>query len=184
MLNTIGEWIDPDQKAFWNFEFSLWNSAGLFLSALLLFLRSNPIREAFWFLDGVDLIIHEAGHPLFGAFGISFVGFLGGTLMQLIMPIAFYVYFLRHTQPKSADICLFWIGQNFLNVGRYMADARAQEMPLLGGEHDWAYMLDEVGLLRFDTVLGHLMDFLGCTLIAFSIYGLYVHFRERRRTNP
>ena len=47
-----------------------------------------------------------------------------------------------------------WLMQNFLNIARYMADARAQVLPLVGGgEHDWAHILSRWGSLQADTLL-------------------------------
>src|SRR2546422_2587738 len=52
-------------------------------------------------LDSLDLAIHEFGHPLFGLFG-EFIGVLGGTLMQLLMPAIFVGYFWRQGDRPSA----------------------------------------------------------------------------------
>ncbi|HYW09618.1 MAG TPA: hypothetical protein VE913_21830, partial [Longimicrobium sp.] len=48
----------------------------------VLYLRD---ADAFGLLDSVDLPIHETGHLVFAPFG-EFMGFLGGTLLQLILP--------------------------------------------------------------------------------------------------
>ena len=99
-------------------------------------------------LDGVDLAIHETGHLVFGAFG-EFVQFAGGTIMQLLMPLAFVGYFLRRRDPHAATVALWWVAQNLWNISVYVADARAQELPLVGGgEHDWAYMLGRLGWMH------------------------------------
>src|SRR2546427_868842 len=82
-------------------------------------------------LDGVDLAIHEAGHPLFGVFG-EFIGFLGGTLMQLLMPSLFVWYFTRRGDRHAATVALWWVAQNLWNVSVYVKDARAEELPLVG----------------------------------------------------
>jgi hypothetical protein len=50
--------------------------------------------EYYSLVDSLDLPIHEAGHPLFGFFG-EFIGFAGGTLMQLLVPAVFLGYFWR-----------------------------------------------------------------------------------------
>lgn len=182
MLERLLELIDPGGKAFWRLRPDPLIASALLLAAFVLFALREHIRSALWFLAGVDLMIHEAGHPVFGVFGIELIGFLGGTIMQLMMPVAFFFYFLSHSQAKSADAVLFWIGQNLLDVGRYMADARSQDLPLLGGgEHDWAYLLGATGLLKHDRTLGGLVDFAGCALITLSIYGLIVHYRENAR---
>ena len=44
-------------------------------------------------LDGVDFLIHEAGHPIFGIFG-EFIGVAGGSLLQVLVPLAFFGYFV------------------------------------------------------------------------------------------
>lgn len=44
-----------------------------------------------------------------------------------------------------------WFFENWLNIGRYLADARAMELPLVGGgDHDWNTILSRWGLLRHD----------------------------------
>ena len=52
-----------------------------------------------------------------------------------------------------------------------MADARSQELPLVGGgEHDWAYLLGSLGLLRKDHELAGAVHFLGVALYMLSIW--------------
>ena len=115
-------------------------------------------------LDGVDLAIHEAGHPLFGVFG-EFIGFLGGTLMQLLMPSLFVWYFTRRGDRHAATVALWWVAQNLWSVSVYVKDARAEELPLVGGgEHDWNYLLGRLGLLGQDQLLGEAVRFAGVLL--------------------
>ncbi len=49
-------------------------------------------------IDGVNLVIHEAGHIIFMPFG-EFMMIAGGSLFQVIMPAAFAGYFFYHKQP-------------------------------------------------------------------------------------
>jgi hypothetical protein len=63
---------------------------------------------------------------------------------------------------------LLWLGQNLINISVYAADARAQRLPLLGGHnvyHDWHYMLGQLNILNYDTVVGYL--FVGLAVIIF-----------------
>jgi hypothetical protein len=111
--------------------------------------------DAFLLLDHVDLAIHEAGHVLLAPFG-EFIAVAGGTILQLLVPVAFALYFACTGQRYAAFIVLFWIAQSLHNVAIYMGDARAQLLPLVGGEyviHDWAYMLSRLGLLQEDRAL-------------------------------
>lgn len=124
-------------------------------------------------LDGVDLAIHETGHLLFGPFG-EFIGFAGGTLLQLIMPATFVVYFARRGDEHAASVALWWVGQNCGHIAYYAADARAQELPLVGGgEHDWNYLLGRLGLLARDQAISRAIVFLGVLLVlASAAWGL------------
>ena len=125
--------------------------------------------DSFGLLDSVDLPIHETGHLVFGPFG-EFLGFAGGTLFQLIMPLAFVVYFWRRRERFSASVVLAWVAQNLWNIARYCADARAQELPLVGGgEHDWAYMLGRLGWMEHDTSIAHGIHAAGVLLFAYAV---------------
>jgi len=130
------------------------------------FLILNPGH--YGWLDSLDLAIHEFGHPLFGLFG-AFIGALGGTLMQLLMPAIFVAYFWRQGDRHAAMVALWWVAQNLWNVSVYVQDARAEELPLVGGgEHDWAYLLGELGLLRQDHAIADVVHFAGVILLIAS----------------
>jgi hypothetical protein len=132
-------------------------------------LLSHP--EQYGILDSLDLAIHESGHLVFAPFG-EFVGFLGGTLMQLIVPSVFAGYFFRRRDRHAATVALWWIAQNLWNISVYVRDARAQELPLVGGgEHDWTYLLDRLDLLDKDISLGRAIHLLGVVVFALSIIG-------------
>ena len=88
-------------------------------------------------LDSLDLAIHETGHLIF-AFDGETLGILGGTLLQLIVPALFAVALWRSGDRHGATVPLWWMGQNCWNISVYIKDARAQQLPLVGGgEHDW-----------------------------------------------
>ena len=56
----------------------------------------------------------------------------------------------------------FWYFENFLNISRYMADARAQVLPLVGGgEHDWTAIFSRWGVLSSDTAIAAIVAGLG-----------------------
>jgi hypothetical protein len=47
-----------------------------------------------------------------------------------------------------------WLFENLLNIARYMADARAQILPLVGGgEHDWTNIFSRWDVLASDTLI-------------------------------
>lgn len=121
-------------------------------------------------LDSLDLAIHETGHLVFAPFG-EFFQILGGTLFQLMVPVTFSLYFWKRKDRFSAAVVLFWVAQNFWNIARYIADARAQELPLVGGgEHDWAYLLGTLGWLRHDETLSTSVTAVGFLIFVASIW--------------
>ena len=135
----------------------------------------NP--GTFRILDWADLVFHEAGHMVFGFFG-EFVGVLGGSLMQVLIPAMVTGYFLLYNQRWSSTVTLFWMGQSLFNVSVYVKDARAQALPLLGGDdtlHDWNWLLGKLHLLRWDQIIGNAVYLLGVVVIVASfVAGLYL----------
>lgn len=126
-------------------------------------------RGHFIFIDNVDLVIHEAGHVLFSFFG-KFLYTLGGTLMQIFIPCLLLWYFFSTYYKTGAQFSLLWLGQNFINISVYAADARAQKLHLLGGSrayHDWHYLLGELGMLQYDHAVG--MAFVVLAVLAFGV---------------
>lgn len=129
----------------------------------------NPSYDGpFGFLHGVDLIFHEAGHVLFIFFG-EFLHFLGGSLTQILIPAGITGYFVRTQQYFASAIALFWTGQNFMDVSVYVKDASTQSLPLIGGEHDWAYLLGTTNLLAFDQAIGGFVYLIGLLLLLLSL---------------
>jgi hypothetical protein len=125
--------------------------------------------ESYTWLDGLDLAIHETGHLVF-AFGGERLMLLGGTILQLLVPAAFAVALWRQGDPHGATVPLWWLGQSCWNVSVYIRDARAQELPLVGGgEHDWAILLGELGLLPRDQAIGGAVFLVGVVLYAIAI---------------
>ena len=151
---------------------------------LVLALYAIPLMrhpESGSFLDGIDLAIHETGHLVFGPFG-EVIGFAGGTLFQLIVPATFVLYFAKRGDRHAATVALWWIAQNLWNISVYVRDARAQELPLVGGgEHDWAYLLGRFGLLAHDQGVGRAVHAIG-TIVCIVAIAAGVRFATA--TNP
>jgi hypothetical protein len=106
----------------------------------------------FFFLDWVNLAFHEAGHIFLMPFGHT-LHILGGTLMQLFVPLLLIGYFLVKRNPFAASLCAWWLGESVINVATYMADAREMRLELVGGgEHDWTQLFYQFGLLGPESV--------------------------------
>ena len=125
--------------------------------------------EAFRWLDSLDLAIHETGHLVFAAGGET-LGVMGGTLMQLIVPSVFAGALWRQGDVHGATVPLWWLGENCWNISVYIRDARLQALPLVGGgEHDWAWLLGNWGLLKQDQLIGGVVYLAGVLLYLIAI---------------
>jgi hypothetical protein len=133
-----------------------------------------------------NLIFHEAGHVLFGVFG-RFLTVLGGSLFQFALPLALAGVFLKQHDQFGAAVCTWWAGQNLVDLGPYIADARALRLVLLGGKtgaevegHDWEYLLTELGWLHLDRTLGLGAHRIGVVIMAGAlIWGAICLTRDR-----
>lgn len=122
-------------------------SAGFGIFLLVLF-RSEP--GFVLGLDHANLVFHEAGHPLVGLFSARLEPY-GGTMGQLVFPAVLAVSFWRRGQAPGVAASGIWFFENWLNIARYLADARSMELPLVGGgDHDWNTILSRWGLLQYD----------------------------------
>ncbi len=140
-------------------------SAWLAFYALFLF----QLARGSGFLPMIDLVlipVHEGGHLLFSYFGHALM-VAGGTIMQLAVPLMLAAYFYFQRQIAGTAFCLFVFFEQFLPIATYMADARAQQLPLLTVgdpefvEHDWFVMFNGLGVLEHDTQIASVVRCLG-----------------------
>lgn len=147
-------------------SFSLWAAP----------IESNKAGESFLHL--VNLPFHEAGHIFSRPLG-EFITSLGGTLGQFLVPLICLGYFLFYRFDNfAAAVCLWWTGENFLDIAPYVNDARAGVLPLIGGNtgqsapygfHDWEYLLTETGLLGYDHDIARASQFIGTIIMAAAL---------------
>ena len=120
-------------------------------------------------LDHANLAFHEAGHWIYGILGRT-MALYGGTLGQLTFPLVALGIFAWRRQPVGVAFAGTWLGENFVNIARYMSDARSQALPLVGGgEHDWTAIFNRWGALASDKKVAHVTSTLGWILILASV---------------
>ncbi len=134
---------------------------------------SDDAMESFLHLP--DLVFHEAGHLIFSPLG-QFMSVLGGSLMQVLIPVIAAVAFIRQEQPFGAAICVWWTGQNLVDLAPYIGDARALQLMLLGGRtgaevegHDWEFILTRLRLVHRDQAIGRFAHALGMLIMIASL---------------
>ncbi len=120
----------------------------LLVAALIPYVAWLVFAYEYHLVDGVNLAAHEAGHMAFRFFG-QWPHFLGGSIGQLVFPVAFVVHFARRRQIFEALVMTIWVAESMMYMAEYMGDALALELPLVGGHlHDWNWMLSRLGMLR------------------------------------
>ena len=149
-------------------------------------MESNYVFDSIWHL--INLPFHEFGHILFRPFGRLMTS-LGGSIAQVLMPfICLAVFLIKTRDTFAASFCLWWTGQNLMDLAPYINDARSLTLPLLGGNtgrtspygfHDWEFILQETKLLRYDYVLANFADKIGrfLMIVAF-LWGGYILFKQ------
>ena len=147
---------------------------------LVLIFASEP--GFVFLLDHANLLFHEAGHPILGLFSDRLEPY-GGTIGQLVFPIALAVSFWRKGQAPAFAASVIWFCENWLNFARYMADARTLALPLVGGgDHDWNTILTRWHVLQYDRDIAAAAKFTGWTGIIVAVFWCgWRWWRDRRR---
>jgi hypothetical protein len=132
------------------------------LALLLAFDAQRVIREApdsAGLFGGITLGVHELGHVLWSPFG-EFMAVAGGSLTQLLAPLAACLVLRRQDDRLGALIPLFWLASSLGNLSAYIRDARDMALDLVSpgdGDiiHDWNYLLERLDLLPMDQALAN-----------------------------
>lgn len=122
---------------------SLWRplSAAAVILVLAYFVYVMDTRVPL--LGYVDLGFHELGHLIGYIIPISerLTAALG-SITQIAVPLGLAVYFLWWRKDQVAGgLMLAWAGTSAWDASVYIADAPYERLQLIGGDHDWAFLL-------------------------------------------
>jgi hypothetical protein len=116
------------------------HGAGLAICVLIgwvALVRGQPVPV----LVLVNLGFHELGHLVTYPFPDLFTALMG-SVAQVAVPAGLALYFgWARRDLLGTGLCLAWSGAAAQEVGVYVADAPHQRLQLIGGEHDWAFIL-------------------------------------------
>ena len=92
-------------------------------------------------LGSLDLGIHGFGHLITSPFG-TILSFFMGSGLQVLVPfgLARYFWFWQRDH-LSTGLLVVWGATSMQDVSVYVADAPYQDLQLIGGTHDWWYLL-------------------------------------------
>lgn len=158
---------------------------GIFFVICLLWAYPLLTESRPWILlDSTNFVIHETGHFLFYVFG-EMITMLGGSIFQLLVPTVIIIYFAVRKSWYATGFGIFWLGDSLINVAAYISDARSMTLNIIGGRHDWNWILTQWGMLQSDTAIGGVIYFLGrlCVLmgLAVMVWVMVRAYRERQR---
>jgi hypothetical protein len=135
-------------------DLEAWRRRGRYVAGLVLlgvlgffpFVRGVRVPLLGW----IDLAIHEAGHVFAMPFPDIVTAAMGSgfqILVPLLLAVAFWV---KERDPLGTAVTLGWAGAAMQDASVYIADAPYQRLPLIGGHHDWAWVLGPRGIDRLD----------------------------------
>ena len=138
-----------------------------------------------WFTHLMLLYIHEAGHLFFSIFGRT-ISILGGSLMQVLAPLAWYVIAL-YEGSRLSNVALVFTGISIIDVSIYIKDAAVLQLPLIGGlsktHHDWLNLLNRWQMLDWSWGLGEFFFWIGIGVALAGIgNGMRLIVLEHRET--
>ncbi len=161
IINRFDEWATGK---IWYFR--------LIVLIIMLYLSYKIISSDDYYslFSGINLAFHEMGHIIF-RFGGDIVTALGGTIMQLLIPIAAMIVFIKTPDFTGIPFSLLWLSSNLFYVSWYMRDASSMELPLVsigGGDayHDWNYLFNHWGILGKEIMISN--------IILYSAYGIMI----------
>ncbi|MEA3248794.1 MAG: hypothetical protein U9Q03_00355 [Patescibacteria group bacterium] len=136
------------------------------------------------FIDGANLMFHEAGHLIF-SFCPEIVAIMAGSGFQTALPLGIVAYVVFKHQYFTAAVVMMWVGQTMTNTSVYAGDALTMQLELIGGEntiHDWNHILWHFGLLRHTDTIATVIRVGGTALIVGGlILSLYLSFDWKKK---
>ena len=124
-----------------------------------------------------------SGRPLFQRSTVMLARFR--QQLPATLPLIVAASFWRRRDAFATSIALVWLFQNFFNIARYMADARARVLPLVGGDHDWTEIFTRWHVLHLDTRIAGLVGVLGWAGLLMTCCALArLWWRQRAADGP
>lgn len=112
----------------------------------------------------IEFGVHEASHIVFAFLPPICVAAAGSIGEMSFTALIAYAGF-RAKSYFAGIFGLLWLMLAMNNAGRYMADARTQQLQLIGLSdhpiHDWNFVFGQLGWLHADTVIGGTVRIIG-----------------------
>ena len=135
-----------------------------------------------------NYLVHEFSHRIWCMFGWEWWCYASGNGMETLVPLAacFGVLHIRGGRYLLPPL-LYWLSTTLYGAGVYAADARAMQLPLTSSDMvstfapgevkgDWYYILEPLGLLEQDVLLGRCLMFLAVVSFVFALWSLWYYW--------
>jgi hypothetical protein len=134
----------------------------------------------------IEFGVHEASH-LIVFFLPSIIVSMAGSIGEIGFACLIFIAALKERSYFASVFAGLWIMLAMNSVGRYIADARSQLLPIIGpGEvvrHDWNYILGQLNLLNHDITIGSAVrsigDIIGLLVLVFGLWLLVVKINKK-----
>ena len=103
MIGYLNEIVDRDWRPVSRWALGAWL---IFYGWFLIYAFTQG--HGYLFIDSANLVVHEAGHLLFGWLGPT-LGLWGGTILQWLVPLLLAAYFFVQRQTTAFAFCMFFI---------------------------------------------------------------------------
>ena len=203
-MKKFFDWLDPHHQGPWFFKWGFWSVLFIIGACWCGYAHwdSTLIKKA---LDNIfvylpNYLTHEmAGHNFVGGIGwricYSSCQEVGrwwsaamGNGVETLIPLGLLLFCLRLSGGRwLLSILWYWLGTTLYGAGVYASDARAMKLPLTSSDMvsnfapgtvkgDWHYILEPLGLLNYDIVIGRTLIFLGIICLVLAIYSFYYYW--------
>jgi hypothetical protein len=132
-------------------------------------------------------LIHEFGHRFWCVFRFRWFCSAMGNGSEILLPVVLYFLLLRFRGGGYfLPFITMWLGIAFYGAGSYASDARASALHLTSSDMvsnfdpgvmkgDWHYILEPLGLLNYDVLIGNIFIILACFCLIVGLYSLYYY---------
>lgn len=136
------------------------------------------------FLNLFTLGVHELGHPVFGKIFLDnhFMMIIGGTAMEIIVPLSAFFYFFFKDSKIQADFCLLLLGIAFKSIGFYAGYTLEKEVVLVNATAetipDWDFMHKWFHTAGFEYEVRTAFYILSALTFATGLYLIFLHIKK------
>jgi len=191
-MKRLFDLLDPYRQSFLFFKWGFWS--------LLLFVAAvwwgcahaygnwsdTMLNNLFVYLP--NYLTHEFSHRFWCVFGWEWWCYASGNGMETLIPLALCLGALQMRGGRYLlPVLLYWLATTLYGAGIYAADARAMQLKLTSSDMmsnfaagtvkgDWWYILQPLGLLEKDVLIGHILVYSSIFCLVLAIFSLWYYW--------